>query len=1278
MSKKRETPKIRNDGKTPPANSQVAQPERSPANPVWNSLTMRVQTKSASGNHSDSFEEEADRVAEHIVRLPEPVEPHARPFDRATVFPGRKEETKEVPAGTDPGDISPLIAAAGLPPVHGAGRPLAPDLRNTMERHFGRVFQAVRVHTDDQADASARAAGALAFTRGTNVVFRAGQYSPGTPTGQRLLAHELTHVVQQSRPPGALPGAAPGFMTAGLTVRRAPAPNSPAQLQDPISGYELPEYGFFAVGPDFSGPPTEADVRQVLGETGVMDVKTLGECVISDFQLKLAGGNHYFAYIHPVRGVVARAYGSFAGYTISGGKKQSQFYSVFAYVSNKDATKYRPVGGTGILRHPTPALDVMAGAAPTGFADLYASLKLIDERLAALAKRYPPQDPILGGSIVKAQGSVVAIRTSLVASPAQAQAIQQAIQLLEWMDYDLTLIDQQRQKLLADSAPTVSVDALRKRYGAVFEKLLEAGALAAYEEAQLWAERLPIDVLLDALKAHGNLNKEYLVDSATLVDWVDDLRKRLTDLYAKRQQLLANPANATLAQEVQNEAAFLEAAVRGIQLFAQHLVAFEQFIKNRPGVLDTPLIDAMNRLRDRVHAIKAAYDAHDAKRLKALVDALEADENIKTFYRALPAAMQVTQLIGRIGVTTLAALATGGVGGLLSGGARAAATGITVRGALTFAGTAVLEAATFTAVSAGASAIFFGDKITFGSLLKDFAWNLGLFFVLRGVSGVSTVALRAAELQVLSTPVQLTASFPFAHAWGVIRFLIEQNRWPTKDELDRMTAESVILLAGIALGSKSVQRWVEASKQAKSMSRLYREYGWRFEALETLRTELGGRVKKAEEGGKGNDQAELEAAKAQAEKLEKSFQDLLKAILEDKRFQVPQIREELNALRQNAPDVAAEILTEVLGIPFDVGLHRAGQASYTYSNGKTTVLEEGLRANYIVTKTTDAKTGLKTVTATSPKAPTLVFQERSAGALSLDPGVYDVQKLMLDFSVTSPEAQKMLWRLLSENGIARNAKQATTTTRKQVKDLMAKTKKSAEELLQDMYKTGRLHTTAPKALQEVAARLEKNGILQSAEWLEARGEDMQRGVIGEWLAKEAAPSGSGVRTLRRVTVQADLFEDPAGKVPAKDKEGTPRVNVTPVETDLIYAREVSGTFEVDTVINVKTSGEKGMAKSAAVQNENFSAVLKAKPGDLIKLKLADGVRYARVNAVTAYDGAVIIDLTGKLKPGGAMVAETVGPKGAGGFTKSLPQDRGGIATVAKLLAELQLVRAGEY
>jgi Domain of unknown function (DUF4157) len=71
-----------------------------------------------------------------------------------------------------------------------------------MEGRFGHDFSQVRVHTDARADASAQAVQAHAYTVGHDIVFRAGEYSPGSTDGQRLLAHELTHVVQQGRATG--------------------------------------------------------------------------------------------------------------------------------------------------------------------------------------------------------------------------------------------------------------------------------------------------------------------------------------------------------------------------------------------------------------------------------------------------------------------------------------------------------------------------------------------------------------------------------------------------------------------------------------------------------------------------------------------------------------------------------------------------------------------------------------------------------------------------------------------------------------------------------------------------------------------------------------------------------------------------------------------------------------------------------------------------------------------------------------------------------------------
>ncbi|MGD8405173.1 MAG: DUF4157 domain-containing protein [Anaerolineales bacterium] len=79
------------------------------------------------------------------------------------------------------------------------GRPLDGKTRAFMEPRFGHDFSGVRVHTDVKAAKSTQAVNALAYTVGQDVVFGAGQYDPRKSTGQRLLAHELTHVVQQGK-----------------------------------------------------------------------------------------------------------------------------------------------------------------------------------------------------------------------------------------------------------------------------------------------------------------------------------------------------------------------------------------------------------------------------------------------------------------------------------------------------------------------------------------------------------------------------------------------------------------------------------------------------------------------------------------------------------------------------------------------------------------------------------------------------------------------------------------------------------------------------------------------------------------------------------------------------------------------------------------------------------------------------------------------------------------------------------------------------------------------
>jgi Domain of unknown function (DUF4157) len=86
-------------------------------------------------------------------------------------------------------------------PVHGVinsgGQPLTPDVRTEMESRLGHDFGDVRVHTDSAAHDSAKSVSAHAYTVGSNVVFQRDMYDPSSNSGKTMLAHELTHVVQQ-------------------------------------------------------------------------------------------------------------------------------------------------------------------------------------------------------------------------------------------------------------------------------------------------------------------------------------------------------------------------------------------------------------------------------------------------------------------------------------------------------------------------------------------------------------------------------------------------------------------------------------------------------------------------------------------------------------------------------------------------------------------------------------------------------------------------------------------------------------------------------------------------------------------------------------------------------------------------------------------------------------------------------------------------------------------------------------------------------------------------
>lgn len=120
-------------------------------------------------------------------------EPASGADDEMPVQASGSSYRRSAPSGTE-GGVSPHAAASSLR----GGQPLEAGVRGRMESFFGHDFGRVRVHAGTTADAVATSLHARAFTVGNRIGFSAGRYRPGAPESVRLLAHELTHVVQQS------------------------------------------------------------------------------------------------------------------------------------------------------------------------------------------------------------------------------------------------------------------------------------------------------------------------------------------------------------------------------------------------------------------------------------------------------------------------------------------------------------------------------------------------------------------------------------------------------------------------------------------------------------------------------------------------------------------------------------------------------------------------------------------------------------------------------------------------------------------------------------------------------------------------------------------------------------------------------------------------------------------------------------------------------------------------------------------------------------------------
>ena len=172
-------------------------PKRCPFGGACHACPPKVQAKLKIGQPGDQYEQEADRVAEQVMRMPEPQVQRKG----CSSCKGKEEDEDKILQAKPAGSVGNASAQVDHPLIQNVlsspGQPLDAGTRSFMEPRFGQDFSGVRVHTGGQAAESARAVNARAYTVGRDVVFGKGQYAPGSDEGRRLMAHELVHVEQQ-------------------------------------------------------------------------------------------------------------------------------------------------------------------------------------------------------------------------------------------------------------------------------------------------------------------------------------------------------------------------------------------------------------------------------------------------------------------------------------------------------------------------------------------------------------------------------------------------------------------------------------------------------------------------------------------------------------------------------------------------------------------------------------------------------------------------------------------------------------------------------------------------------------------------------------------------------------------------------------------------------------------------------------------------------------------------------------------------------------------------
>lgn len=608
-------------------------------------------------------------------------------------------------------------------------------------------------------------------------------------------------------------------------------------------------------------------------------------------------------------------------------------------------------------------------------------LALIDTVLHRIRLQHP-DDAAVSEALSQLQGETALLRLltsfDLMTTSMRVVRAQQIVERCERdirnLGLQLSAYAQQETGLGASQPHFIS---LTQSVRSVFLEAL-GGAFAPdawtkFRRAQAMAAALPSALTEVELGILANRQAGYsMLEPRTeqMVAWVEWIRTRMTAFEADAHALAQARANGSpdierLEHALLSDADIIQLSIEGARHWERGIRAYE-FLAGGGNIIPGAYRDTATIMQRCFRMRAAAYEGN-ASDLRARLERHISDPNIERFYRAMPMFVGASSMLIGFGILLISAMASAGVGALVGVGEAASVTAI--------AGSVALEALTFTTVNRTLQGAISPPPRT--SFALDLALNIGLFGLLRVTGTAIRSSLQSRGLGSVAGIAQHSSAYGILQGWGALHFRLEEGRWPTGDEIARMSAESLVMLAGVVVAARSVTRVIQTRRQLHALEAFHSRYGVRLGRIQASRTQLAERFRAEVEAGRGDDPATLETLRSEATALEAELRTVVKEVRSDPSIGIESLRTALAEITVQREAVAGELLSQSLDLPQTVALRRAGGSSqYTYEWGATPPLVERLQAMGAQVETRIDAGGRTMVVAEFTRAAPMYFAER--------------------------------------------------------------------------------------------------------------------------------------------------------------------------------------------------------------------------------------------------------------------------------------------------------------